>query len=464
MQLSSTASSSWRCQARLGDNAMQLNEETLELISKEEPQWLAKLRQQSFDLFKEMPLEKSELFKKYVNLELNLEEFILKKESAFPKNLEFLVGGASFIQPANNLVNSNLEEGVVLTDINSAVTENENLVKKYFDTPESKLAALNASFFNSGYFLYVPDNVELKMPIRVLTAVSGDGSAMLSRNLIVVGRNSTLKFAEELYSASGEKQSMSGSLTAVHLMEGAQANIGCIQNLGSSVIFTQNKKAVLEKDAHLTSSSGFFGGSATLSRFDSIMKDGASSEDFEIVFGSSSQRYDITSNIIHRGLNTNGKVVVKGIFDGSSSGVFKGMIDIDKNAKYANAYLAEHSMLLNNEAKSDAIPGLEIQNNEVKATHSASVAQINEEELFYLMARGLGREEAKKLIVLGFFEPLFRQMPFAQVRTVLKSLFEIKWEKLEMNQLKGVMERSAAEEMKEEITSKDIFERHYKYR
>jgi len=444
-----------------------LTEELLEIISKNEPEWLRRQRTNSFRSFIELPLEKSELFKKYVNIDVNFDDFAIQETDAnFPKQLSFLLGNdVTYIQPLNELKNSDLlEKGVVFTNIRSAIKNHDTLIRKYFldSMPENKIVAMNSSFFNSGYFIYIPDNTSLEIPLRVLNVINNEGS-LLSKNIIVVGKNSTLKFVEEFYST--QNRSLLNSTTIVHLEEGAQANLGVVQNLGGNVLFFANKKAILDKDARLTSTAGFFGGYATLSRFDSVMQgSGSSSEDYEIVFGSGQQRFDITSNIIHRGMQTNGKVVAKGVFNDSSSGIFKGMINIDKNARYANAYLAEHSMLLGKEAKSDAIPGLEISNNEVKATHSASVAQINDDELFYLMARGLGKEEAKKLIVLGFFDPLFRQIPFSQVKLILKSLFEIKWERLDVAKMQEIMDKIANEDVSEVATTKDIFERHYKYR
>lgn len=282
-------------------------------------------------------------------------------------------------------------------------------------------------------------------------------SSAFCRNLIIVGRNSSLKLVEE---SKGDGP-VFGSSTIMHLEEGARASTVSLQNLGSNAVSFSMKKALLDKDSHLQSCSGFFGGSAALSRLDSVMRGaGASSEDYEMAFGSGQQRFDITSNIIHRAVQTNGKVVVKGVFSGSSSGIFKGMIDIDENAKYANAYLSEHAMLLGKDSKADAIPGLEIRNNEVKATHSASVAQISEDEMFYLMARGLGADKARKLIVTGFFDPLFRQLSLPEARLTLRALLEMKWEGGSFEEMMQKM----GEEDAGQAAPGDIFERHYKYR
>src|SRR3989304_5262475 len=114
---------------------------------------------------------------------------------------------------------------------------------------------------------------------------------------------------------------------------------------------------------------------------------------------------------------TTGKVLSKGVMKDGSKSIFKGMIRIAKDAKNSQSYLGEHSLLLSKEAKSDAIPGLEIETNDVKATHAASVSQIDDEKIFYLMARGLDKDEAKKLIITGFFSPIIERMPSMQIRS-----------------------------------------------
>jgi Fe-S cluster assembly scaffold protein SufB len=192
---------------------------------------------------------------------------------------------------------------------------------------------------------------------------------------------------------------------------------------------------------------------------------GASSENVEVVFGAGTQRFDAVSNITHIGENTSGHAISKGVVKDKARSLFKGMIRIEKSAKNSRAYLAEHGMILGKDAMADAIPGLEIETNEVKATHSASVSQINDEQIFYLMARGLSEDEAKKLIIVGFFEPLIERIPVPEVAKRIRRIVDLKWS--------GIYDFSASlttpaydDEYYEEETrqTKDIFEGHYKYR
>jgi Fe-S cluster assembly scaffold protein SufB len=211
--------------------------------------------------------------------------------------------------------------------------------------------------------------------------------------------------------------------------------------------------------------SGMFGTNLCRYKTDSIMKGpGASSEDVEIIFGTEKQLFDVSSNLDHGGYSTRGRVIVKSIMKDESKSLFKGMIKIRKDAKTSEAYLAGHAILLNKGSHSDAIPGLEIETNEVRATHSASVSQIDEDQIFYLMCRGLDRESAKREIVHGFVEPLSRKMdPF--VRSWINYLFENKWTgKPLLLKTDEVMAGILEVEKSRYKEAADIFEKHYKYR
>lgn len=226
-----------------------------------------------------------------------------------------------------------------------------------------------------------------------------------------------------------------------------------------------NSKALCEKDAQIRWTLGYFGGKVHRSRSESIfLKDGASAEDVEVVFGNNQQKFDLVSDLSHVGQHTKGRILSNSVLRNSSESVFKGMIRIGKDAKNANAYLAGHSILLSPEAKSDAIPGLEILTNDVKATHSASVAQIDADQIFYMMTRGLSEDEAKKFIVLGFLEPAISRISSEELRETIRDIIEAKW----YNKT-GLVKRRKKEVLFEEEgnvnqPSRDIFEGHYKYR
>jgi Fe-S cluster assembly scaffold protein SufB len=170
------------------------------------------------------------------------------------------------------------------------------------------------------------------------------------------------------------------------------------------------------------------------------------------------------SNLIHQGPHTRGRVLVKSVLKDNSKSLFKGMIKIDKEGRGTESYLAGHAILLDRGAKSDAIPGLEIKTNEVRATHSASVAQMDENQIFYLKTRGLSREGAKREIVGGFLEPLSRKMG-PTIRAWVNYLIDNKWQgKQLMLRTDEAMEQILEVEKSRYRETQDLFEKHYKYR
>lgn len=445
-----------------------------------EPDWLKQHRKKSFEFFKKLPFEKSELFKKYVDftgIQDSFEVVDVPNGKKIPDELKFLSKESKFSieQVDLNTVRINIpkelkEKGVILTDIKTALVEHEDLIKNHIQnailqSSEDKIVAMNNSFFGSGFFLHVPDNLQIDIPLECRLFITNGNVAMFTQNIIDVGKNSSLTFIEELYSRLGlERQTLFSNLTEIMLRDNSEMKIGSVQSFGNNVVGFFNKRSILEQNSRISWSTGFFGGAFTHSKLDNVMKgNGSESHDFELVFGNNRQRFDMTSNLTHVGESTSGRVVAKGVFKDTSKSLFKGMIDIGKRAKNSNSYLSEHAILLSKDARSDAIPGLEIENNNVKATHSASVAQINEDQVFYLMARGLSEDEAKKLIIMGFYYPLIKQIPVSHVKIRIKGLTELKWNNEPLSKLDMVSEKIEEEE-KIGKARKDIFEGHYKYR
>ena len=209
------------------------------------------------------------------------------------------------------------------------------------------------------------------------------------------------------------------------------------------------------------------GGRITRSRFNlGLNGRGSSFEGYQVFFCDGKQRYDLDANLVHNSPDSAGSLTARGVLKGESQSIFKGMVKIKKGAKNSHSYLAHHAMLLDKRARSDAIPGLDIDTNEVKATHSASVAQIDEEQIFYLEARGLPKDEAKKLIVIGFFEPVLSRIPIEFAREGAKFTVEGKWsgERRRLVDRETLLALTGEVPDEERHATGDIFERHYKYR
>jgi FeS assembly protein SufD len=365
------------------------------------------------------------------------------------------------------------KEGVIFTDIGTAIRNEPEIFRRYFLEKailpnEDKFAALNNALFTSGFYLHVPKGIEVTVPFRFVTILDSEGNGVFAQNLVMAENRSKFTILEELYSTrltAQSKKSTYSNLSEVYLHEGAEVTYGSINNLGQSVNVFTNKKSIGKRDSKIVWASGLLGGAFTRSRLDSVMNEsGASSENVEVVFGAGTQRFDTVSNITHSGPNTSGHAISKGVVKDKSRSIFKGMIRIDKNAKNSRAYLAEHAMILGKDALADAIPGLEIDTNDVKATHSASVAQINEEEIFYLMSRGLSEDDSKKLIIVGFFEPIVERIPVPEIAKRIRRILDLKWSGIYDFASSLTVPALDDEYYEEGHKTRDIFEGHYKYR
>ena len=366
-----------------------------------------------------------------------------------------------------NITDEVKSKGVIISSVADAIQNNQELVKKALEASKSnedKFTALNNAAFNSGIFVHIPKNVILETPIHLVSCLSDDGISTISRNIIFADESSKATIVQELYSPKAQKQQAYLELMNTTVAANAQLDITTLQMMDQSTVNFSTRRTDLAQDAKVNWYSGLFG--TLLSRYKIeyfLNGTGASANDSEVVFGNNEQDFDIQTNVNHLSPATEGRVVEKSILRNKAKSLFKGMIRIKENASKSNSFLSGRSILLDKDAKSDAIPGLEIFTNDVKATHSASVAQIDEEQIFYLQTRCLSKEEAERTIVEGFLEPLSRKMSF-QVRAWIAYLIESKWEGKELS-INTDEELAKFIEVEETRYNEDSeIEQHYKYR
>ncbi len=446
--------------------------------SKKEPNWLKEYRRNSLSIYEELPVEVSPLYNKYtdakrmdpskvslsIDSDSNVPNFILQR-------VEELKNDNGIVQIGSNILSVNISEnlkskGVIISSINDALKQNQKLIEdtiKSSNPNEDKYTALNNAAFNSGIFVYIPKNQIIDEPVHILSCLSEDGISTITRNVIVVEDNAKANIVQELYSPKNEHQAY---LELMNTSVGANSSldITTLQMMDQSSINFSTRNSQLAQDSKINWYLGLFGAMLSRYRIDYHLNGrGAVANDSEVIFGNNEQSFDLNTVVNHNEQSTEGKVVEKSILKNKSKSLFKGMIKINENAAHSNSFLSGRSILLDKNAKSDAIPGLEILTNDVKATHSASVAQMDEEQIFYLGTRCLSRAESERIIVEGFLEPMSRSMSY-QVRAWIAYLIESKWEGKELSinndeQLKSIVE---VEETRYNENSE--IEQHYKYR
>ncbi len=444
-----------------------------------EPDWLKNYRKSSLSIYESLPIETSPLYNKYtdakkmdpekVSLSISTTETI---PGFLSKRLGELENEICIIQIGTNIHKINLPDdlkskGLIISSISDAIKNNFELVKKSLEASNSKddkFTALNNAAFNSGIFVHIPQNLIVDKPIHFLLCLSEDGHSTISRNIVFADESSKATIVQELYSPKIKTQQAYLELMNTTIAANAQLDVTTLQMMDQHAVTFSTRRTDLAQDAKVNWYSGLFGSMLSRYKIEYFLNGtGASSNDSEVIFGNNEQSFDIQTNVNHESPSTEGRVVEKSILRNKSKSLFKGMIRIKENAVKSNSFLSGRSILLDKDAKSDAIPGLEIFTNDVKATHSASVAQIDEEQIFYLKTRCLSHEEAERTIVEGFLEPLSRKMSF-QVRAWIAYLIESKWDNKELT-INTDEELAKFVEIEETRYNEDSeIEQHYKYR
>jgi Fe-S cluster assembly protein SufB/Fe-S cluster assembly protein SufD len=447
--------------------------------SKNEPAWLKDYRKNSLSVYESLPIETSPLYNKYTDAKkMDPQQVSLSVSTAdtIPKILQKRLGELEneicIIQIGTNIHKINLPDelkskGLVISSIEDAIQNHSELVKKSLAQSEAKtdkFTALNNAAFNSGVFIHIPKNLVLEKPIHVVICLSEDGISTIARNIVFADESSKATIVQELYSGKSEKQQAYLELFNTNAASNSHLDITTLQMMDQSSVNFSTRRTDLGQDAKVNWYSGLFGSELSRYKIDYHLNgSGASANDSEVIFGNNEQSFDIQTDVNHEAPATEGRVVEKSILRNKSKSLFKGMIRIKENAAKSNSFLSGRSILLDKDAKSDAIPGLEIFTNDVKATHSASVAQIDEEQIFYLKTRCLSHEEAERTIVEGFLEPLSRKMSF-QVRAWIAYLIESKWDEKELT-INTDEELAKFVEVEETRYNEDSeIEQHYKYR
>ncbi len=459
----------------------ELNLNHVEKISsyRNEPNWLSQYRKDSLTTYGKLPTETSPLYNKYTDVQkMDPNQVALAPDTTdsvptfLQKRLDELKGKANIVQIGTNIPRISLPDamksnGIIISSIEDAVTNNPDAVRQALESSNSqddKFTALNNAAFNSGVFMLIPKGITVEEPIHMLSCLSEDGISTISRNIIQAGEGSRATIVQELYSPTSHVQQAYMELLNANIQANSHIDITTLQMMDQSSINFSTRRIDMAQDAKVNWYSGLFG--ALLSRYKTdyyLNGTGASANDSEVIFGNNEQNFDIQTNVNHQSPSTEGRVVEKSILRNRSKSLFKGMIRIKENATKSNSFLSGRSILLDKDAKSDAIPGLEIFTNDVKATHSASVAQIDEEQIFYLKTRCLNHEEAERTIIEGFLEPLSRKMSF-QIRAWIAYLIESKWEGRELS-INTDEELAKFVEVEETRYNEDAeMEQHYKYR
>ena len=392
-----------------------------------EPEWLANLRQQAFGKMDQLDLPVIERVKFH---RWNLGDGRISDSEPLTNVPDFTALGDNlkFIQMGTQTVLEQLpadlaEQGVVFTDFHSALEEIPELVEKHFMSAvkydEDKLAAYHTAYFNSGAVLYVPDNVEIDQPIEGIFYQDSESDVPFNKHiLIIAGKHSKVSYLERLETyGEGTVPATANITVEVIAQAGAQIKFSAIDRLGENVTAYISRRGKLDNDAMIDWAIGVMNEGNVVADFDSDLYGKGSHADMKVVaLSSGKQVQGIDTRVTNYGCNSIGNILQHGVILEKGTLTFNGIGHIIKGAKGADAQQESRVLMLSDQARSDANPILLIDENDVTAGHAASIGQVDPEDMYYLMSRGLDKATAERLVVRGFLGSVIVEIPVKEVR------------------------------------------------
>ncbi len=315
--------------------------------------------------------------------------------------------------------------GAVFTTMAQAIESHPELVERYLGTvvPENeKFSAANAARWHDGVLVHVPAGVSVEAPLRSVVELTEEGSALYHRVLVVLERGARATFVEEYRS---EVPGYLNVVVELVVADEARLEYVTIQHHNSETRQFGTHRATVGRDAELDWVAAALGGTRAKSRMESLLAgQGAHVKVTGAYYLTGSEHIDYDTTQEHAAPNTTSDLAFKGVLDDHSRAVWRGVIRVDKDAQKTDAYQENRNLLLSADAQATPIPGLEIEANDVRCTHGATVGQVDSAQIFYLMARGLDRASAQRMIVRGFFEPVLERIGSIQARERLAAALE----------------------------------------
>ena len=306
--------------------------------------------------------------------------------------------------------------GVIFTDTDTAIREYPELVEEYFATvipPEdNKFAALNSAVWSGGSFIYIPPGVKIDFPLQAYFRINEESMGQFERTLIIVDEGAQVHYVEGCTAPMYTSESLHSAVVEVVVKKNARCRYTTIQNWANNIFNLVTKRALAYQDAVMEWGDGNLGSHLTM-KYPAVhmMEPGARGEILSIAFAGPNQHQDAGAKLVHCAPDTTGQIVSKSISKDGGRSSYRGLARVEKGAHNARCNVVCDALILDPESRSDTYPYIEILEQDVSIGHEASVSRIGEEQLFYLMSRGLSESEASTMIVNGFIEPLVKELP-----------------------------------------------------
>lgn len=309
-----------------------------------------------------------------------------------------------------------VKQGVIYTDMESALTEHEDLVKEYFMTlvppKDHKFAALHGAVWSGGSFVYVPAGVHVEMPLQSYFRLNAAGAGQFEHTLIIVEPGASLHFIEGCSAPKYNVTNLHAGCVELFVKEGARLRYSTIENWSRNMMNLNTKRALVEKDGIIEWVSGSFGSHISCLYPCSVLHgENARCEFTGVTFASKGQNLDTGASVIHAAPHTSANINTRTISKAGGMATYRSAVKVTKNADHAKCSVNCESLMLDNESRSDTLPVMDIEGDEADVGHEAKIGRISDEAIFYLTCRGIDEDEARAMIVRGFVEPIAKELP-----------------------------------------------------
>ncbi|MCD9022824.1 Fe-S cluster assembly protein SufB [Cohnella silvisoli] len=417
-----------------------LTEEIVRTISemKGEPEWMLKFRLKSLEQFRKMEMPKwggnmddldFEEIQYYVKPSekqgKTWEEVPEEIKATFDKlgipeaEQKFLAGVSA--QYESEVVYHSMQEeltkqGVIFSDTDSAIREYPEIFKEYFGTvippADNKFAALNSAVWSGGSFIYVPKGVQCTVPLQAYFRINSENMGQFERTLIIADEGSSVHYVEGCTAPVYSTNSLHSAVVEIIVKKDARVRYTTIQNWAPNIYNLVTKRAVAEENATMEWVDGNIGSKLTMKYPAVVLKGrGAKGMVLSIAVAGKGQHQDAGAKMIHLAPDTSSTIVSKSISKHGGKVTYRGLASFGRNAEGAKANIKCDTLIMDDQSTSDTIPYNEIMNDNITLEHEATVSKVSEDQLFYLMSRGLSDAEATQMIVMGFIEPFTKELP-----------------------------------------------------
>ena len=434
-----------------------LNEDVVNNIShmKDEPEWMRELRLKALRLFDKKPMPKWGADLTDIDFD-NIKYFVRSTEKQaqtwedLPEDIKNtydrlgipeaekarLVAGVAAQYESEvvyHKINEELErQGVIFLDTDTALKEHPEIFQEYFGTVipvgDNKFASLNTAVWSGGSFIYVPKGVQVSIPLQAYFRINTENMGQFERTLIIADEGSYVHYVEGCTAPIYKSDSLHSAVVEIIVKKGARCRYTTIQNWSNNVYNLVTKRATCEEGATMEWIDGNLGSKVTM-KYPAVylMGENARGETLSIAFAGEGQHQDTGSKMVHCAPHTSSSIISKSVARAGGRASYRGLVQVDPGASFSSSSVKCDALLVDNVSRSDTYPYVDVREDDVSMAHEATVSKVSDDQLFYLMSRGMEEDEAMAMIVRGFIEPIARELPM-EYALELNRLIELQME------------------------------------